>query len=122
MLAFVSVCAATAGAATYKQQPTSAAQTDLVRIRLTIAGSPHDGSRLLSSSCCCSDPRLASRSSGYFFAFFFAGEQWILVVLLTVEPSWKLISAAPGQYPRGQLVGVMMPLTWNSVRLPWTFL
>jgi hypothetical protein len=120
MLAFVSVCAATAGVAAHKQQPISTARTDLVRTRLTLAGSPHGGSRLLSSFLSLLSTRVSHSSSGYFFAFFFG--QGILVVDLTVEPSWKLNSEAPGQYPRGQVLGVMMPLTWNSLRLPWTFL
>src|SRR5580692_7871268 len=55
-------------------------------------------------------------ASGYFFG------QGSLTVVLTVEPSSKLISEMPGQPPRGQLLGVMIPFTWTSLRLPWTFL
>ncbi len=48
--------------------------------------------------------------------------QGIVRFAMTVEPSWKLNCEATGQPPFGQLLGRMMPLTWNSRRLPWIVL
>ncbi len=117
MLAFVSVCAPADAVAAQAQHIVSTATTATAALRPAVAPPVRRGRWVANPSRCLpSGPTSRRLDPDYFF------EQWILVVVLTVEPSSKLISEAPGQYPSGQVLGVMMPLTWNSLRLPWTFL